>query len=145
MCVGTLTFLRFQRNVVLVVEQRIQHGDGVPGADAHHVRTVHDADRHQHVAAPDHHIARQRVLCRTLAARPPPPLPERKLDHCLKLRLIQHLDSSALGLVRRWLLIGYFPIHVLPPTRVTTTSHTRLQEVPLVAVLSEGYSKFGIS
>jgi hypothetical protein len=29
-------------------------------------------------------------------------------------RLIQHLDSSALGLVRRWRLIGYFPIHVNP-------------------------------
>jgi hypothetical protein len=29
-------------------------------------------------------------------------------------RSIQHLDSSAHGLVRRWLLIGYFPIHVLP-------------------------------
>jgi hypothetical protein len=27
------------------------------------------------------------------------------------IRLIQHLDSSALGLVRRWRLIGYFPIH----------------------------------
>jgi hypothetical protein len=26
------------------------------------------------------------------------------------IRLIQHLDSSARGLVRRWLLIGYFPI-----------------------------------
>jgi hypothetical protein len=31
------------------------------------------------------------------------------------IRLIQHLDSSALGLVRRWRLIGYFPIHLLPP------------------------------
>jgi hypothetical protein len=30
------------------------------------------------------------------------------------IRLIQHLDSSAHGLVRRWRLIGYFPIHVLP-------------------------------
>jgi hypothetical protein len=30
------------------------------------------------------------------------------------IRLIQYLDSSALGLVRRWLLIGYFPIHLLP-------------------------------
>jgi hypothetical protein len=28
------------------------------------------------------------------------------------IRLIQHFDSSALGLVRRWLLIGYFPIHL---------------------------------
>jgi hypothetical protein len=33
------------------------------------------------------------------------------------IRLIQHLDSSALGLVRRWLLIGYFPIHLLPSLR----------------------------
>jgi hypothetical protein len=32
------------------------------------------------------------------------------------IRLIQHLDSSAHGLVRRWRLIGYFPIHLLPPT-----------------------------
>jgi hypothetical protein len=31
------------------------------------------------------------------------------------IRLIQYLDSSALGLVRRWRLIGYFPIHLLPP------------------------------
>jgi hypothetical protein len=31
-------------------------------------------------------------------------------------RLIQYLDSSAHGLVRRWLLIGYFPTHLLPLT-----------------------------
>jgi hypothetical protein len=30
------------------------------------------------------------------------------------IRLIRHLDSSALGLVRRWLLIGYFPTHYQP-------------------------------
>jgi hypothetical protein len=30
------------------------------------------------------------------------------------IRLIQYLDSSALGLVRRWRLIGYFPIHLSP-------------------------------
>jgi hypothetical protein len=30
------------------------------------------------------------------------------------IRLIQYLDSSARGLVRRWLLIGYFPIHLFP-------------------------------
>jgi hypothetical protein len=30
------------------------------------------------------------------------------------LRLIQYLDSSALGLVLRWRLIGYFPIHLSP-------------------------------
>jgi hypothetical protein len=30
------------------------------------------------------------------------------------IRLMQHLDSSAHGLVRRWLLIGYFPIHLIP-------------------------------
>jgi hypothetical protein len=29
------------------------------------------------------------------------------------IRLIQYLDSSALGLARRWLLIGYFPFHLL--------------------------------
>jgi hypothetical protein len=29
------------------------------------------------------------------------------------IRLKQHSDSSALGLVRRWLLIGYFPFHLL--------------------------------
>ena len=34
------------------------------------------------------------------------------------IRLIQHLDSSALGLVRRWRLIGDFPIHLLPSTRL---------------------------
>jgi hypothetical protein len=28
--------------------------------------------------------------------------------------LTQYLDSSAHGLVRRWRLIGYFPIHLLP-------------------------------
>jgi hypothetical protein len=28
------------------------------------------------------------------------------------IRLIQYMDSSALGLVRRWRSIGYFPIHV---------------------------------
>jgi hypothetical protein len=32
-------------------------------------------------------------------------------------RLIQYLDSSALGLVRRWLLVDYFPIHLSPRTR----------------------------
>jgi hypothetical protein len=31
------------------------------------------------------------------------------------IRLIQHLDSSALGLVQRWLLIGHFPLHLFPP------------------------------
>jgi hypothetical protein len=31
------------------------------------------------------------------------------------IRKIQYLDSSAHGLVRRWRLIGYFPIHLLPP------------------------------
>jgi hypothetical protein len=42
------------------------------------------------------------------------------------IRLIQHLDSSALGLVRRWRLVGYFPTHVVergctPPARGATT------------------------
>jgi hypothetical protein len=39
---------------------------------------------------------------------PPPP---RKLNHFLTpdIRSIQHFDSSAHGLVRRWLFIGYFP------------------------------------
>jgi hypothetical protein len=32
---------------------------------------------------------------------------------CSDIRLIQHLDSSGHGLVRRWRLIGYFP--TLPP------------------------------
>jgi hypothetical protein len=32
------------------------------------------------------------------------------------IRLIQHL-YSAHGLVRRWRLIGYFPIHLLPPAQ----------------------------
>jgi hypothetical protein len=35
------------------------------------------------------------------------------------IRLIQHLDLSAHGLVRRWLLIGYFPIHLFPHPHVT--------------------------
>jgi hypothetical protein len=35
------------------------------------------------------------------------------------IRLIQHFDSSALGSVRRWLLIGYFPISYIPPPRLT--------------------------
>ena len=35
------------------------------------------------------------------------------------IRLIQHLDSSAHGLVRRWRLIGYFPIHLFPPAEQT--------------------------
>jgi hypothetical protein len=55
---------------------------------------------------------------------------ERKLDHCLSrsdIRLIQYLDASALGLVRRWRLIGYFPIRLLPPARdvcyISETSH----------------------
>jgi hypothetical protein len=30
------------------------------------------------------------------------------------IRLIQYVDFSALGLVRRWLSIGCFPIHLLP-------------------------------
>jgi hypothetical protein len=30
------------------------------------------------------------------------------------IRLLQYFDCSALGLVRRWRLIGYFPIHLLP-------------------------------
>ena len=40
------------------------------------------------------------------------------------IRLIQHFDSSALGLVRRWLLIGYFPFphHYLTPTYICLTS-----------------------
>jgi hypothetical protein len=33
----------------------------------------------------------------------------------IDIRLIQHLDSSAHGLVRRWRLIGYFPIHFIIP------------------------------
>jgi hypothetical protein len=32
------------------------------------------------------------------------------------IRLIQYLDSSAHGLVRRWRLIGHFPIHLFPPS-----------------------------
>jgi hypothetical protein len=37
------------------------------------------------------------------------------------IRLIQYLDSPALGLVRRWLYIGYFPIHSLPKRVVDPT------------------------
>jgi hypothetical protein len=33
------------------------------------------------------------------------------------IRLIQHLDSSALGLVRRWRLTGHFLIHLVHPSR----------------------------
>ena len=37
------------------------------------------------------------------------------------IRLIQYFDSSALGLVRRWRLIGYFPI-IYNPHRVRRES-----------------------
>jgi hypothetical protein len=36
------------------------------------------------------------------------------------IRLIQYLASSALRLVRRWRLIGYFSIHLLPPTLIAS-------------------------
>jgi hypothetical protein len=42
------------------------------------------------------------------------------------IRLIQHLDSSAHGLVRRWLLTGYFPIHLLPPPPRNFPTHGQL-------------------
>jgi hypothetical protein len=46
------------------------------------------------------------------------------------IRLIQHLDSSALGLVRRWLLIGGFPssTHYPPHTCVGQHASTPLRE-----------------
>jgi hypothetical protein len=40
------------------------------------------------------------------------------------IRLIQHLDYSALGLVRRWRLIGYFPILYNPYFAPTTTARS---------------------
>ena len=48
------------------------------------------------------------------------------------LKLIQYLDSSALGLVRRWLLIGYFPIHLLPPLCVKPTRRYTSVPVPIL-------------
>ena len=42
------------------------------------------------------------------------------------IRLIQYLDSSALGLVRRWLLIGYSPTHLLPPAALTLVACAEL-------------------
>jgi hypothetical protein len=45
-------------------------------------------------------------------------LSETKLDHlshALTHPIDSYLDSSALGLVRRERLIGYFPIHLFPP------------------------------
>jgi hypothetical protein len=38
------------------------------------------------------------------------------------IRSIQYLDSSALGSVRRWRLIGYFPFHLLPHRRISLIS-----------------------
>jgi hypothetical protein len=38
------------------------------------------------------------------------------------IRLIQHFDSSAHGLVRWWRLTGYFPIHLLPPAQGSLNS-----------------------
>ena len=55
----------------------------------------------------------------------------RPLSHA-DIRFIQHLDSSAHGLVRRWLLIGYFFIEWIPPSQFNTTpvslslSHTHM-------------------
>jgi hypothetical protein len=54
----------------------------------------------------------QLLYARTTARSP------RKLNHGLTrsdIRLMQYFDSSAHGLVRRWLLIGYSLIHLLPP------------------------------
>jgi hypothetical protein len=53
-------------------------------------------------------------------------------------RLIQYLDSSAHGLVRRWLLIGYFPIHLSPPTPPASQHETRAEEA---GILAEPYSR----
>jgi hypothetical protein len=41
------------------------------------------------------------------------------------IRLIQHFDSSAHGLVRRWLLIGYFLILYYPPSLSSTAQLCR--------------------
>jgi hypothetical protein len=58
------------------------------------------------------------------------------------IRLIQHLDSPALGLVRRWLLIGYFPIHLLPRlhTSLPTDNCPQPKEtLPAVSTLTLPY------
>jgi hypothetical protein len=64
--------------------------------------------------------------CRT---RPPPPRLSKQSQPLSRaalnnIRLTQHFDSSALGLVSRWLLIGYFPFphHYLTPTYICLTS-----------------------
>ena len=46
----------------------------------------------------------------------------------LDIRLILHFDSSAHGLVRRWLLIGYFPILYYPTG--TDTVRARINQTP---------------
>jgi hypothetical protein len=51
------------------------------------------------------------------------------------IRLIQHFDSSALGLVRRWRLIGYFPNHLLlliPMLYARTRTHARTYRYTVV-------------
>jgi hypothetical protein len=51
------------------------------------------------------------------------------------IRFIQHLDSSAHGLVRRWRLIGYSPTHVSPqPTRHATPLRLLFGEIAHAAV-----------
>ena len=50
------------------------------------------------------------------------------------IRLIQPLESSALGLVRRWRLIGYLPIHLFPYT---------LTQSPLPVKLTDGKGWWG--
>jgi hypothetical protein len=39
------------------------------------------------------------------------------------IRLIQHFDSSAHGLVRGWRLIGYFPIHISTAAAAAFSRH----------------------
>ena len=68
----------------------------------------------------------------TPASLPLPPLTLQRgrVGECISdIRFIHHFDSSALGLVRRRLLIAYFLIHLLPPPSdpgdVHPTPHTR--------------------
>jgi hypothetical protein len=57
------------------------------------------------------------MVTRFAASLPTDNSPQRKeaqpLSHS-DIQFIQYVDSSAHGLVRRWLLIGCFPIHLLP-------------------------------
>jgi hypothetical protein len=62
------------------------------------------------------------------------------------IRLTQHLDSSAHGLVRRWLLIGYFPILYNPhPLAVSALNQGGWEAVVLPVLTGAGGACAGTS